>query len=204
MSDSGGSQGLGFAIPRAVSRPAISQLRKYGRFHRGVLGIAVQAITATLAAGLGLSRASGVVVSDVTPGSPAESAGVQLQDIVTSLNGAAIDNVPMLALKLGTFGPGDTVTFDVIRGARDRTHSPCAVSDQPHEVDPLEAAVADPQASVITKLGILGTDVDGAALGVLLFGSRQACMSRLVISGPSGTMCPCEPVMSFTPLTGSP
>jgi serine protease Do len=165
VSDSGGSQGLGFAIPRALVSAGYCQLRKYGRFHRGVLGIQVQAITGMLAAGLGLSRTSGVVVCDVIPGTPAESAGVQLQDIVTSLNGAPIDNVPILALTLGTYGPGDTVTLDVIRGTRAQTLS-IRMTDEPREIDPLEAAVADPQASAITKLGILGIDVAGSTSGM--------------------------------------
>ena len=79
LTESGGSQGLGFAIPSAVVASAYPQLRKYGHLHRGLIGFSMQAITPALAAGLGLSRTSGVMVSDVMPGSAAEAAGIAVQ-----------------------------------------------------------------------------------------------------------------------------
>ena len=69
LTESGGSQGLGFAIPSAIVAAAYPQLRKYGHLHHGQIGFAMQTITPALAAGLGLSRTSGVMVSDVLPGS---------------------------------------------------------------------------------------------------------------------------------------
>jgi serine protease Do len=73
--------------------------------HRGTIGIQVQGITAALAAGLGLSRASGVVVSDVVPGSPADVAGVQVQDIVLEVDGTSVPNVLGLVLPLYSKSP---------------------------------------------------------------------------------------------------
>ena len=73
LTESGGSQGLGFAIPSAVVASVYPQLRKYGHLHRGILGFNMQSITPALAAGLGLSRTSGVMVSDLMPGSSAYS-----------------------------------------------------------------------------------------------------------------------------------
>src|SRR4029078_5345325 len=67
LSESGGSQGLGFAIPSAVVASVYPQLRKYGQLHRGFMGFNMQSITPALAAGLRLSRTSGVMVSDVMP-----------------------------------------------------------------------------------------------------------------------------------------
>ena len=72
LTESGGSQGLGFAIPSAIVASAYPQLRKYGHLHRGLIGFSMQAITPALAAALDLSRTSGVMVSDVLPDSAAE------------------------------------------------------------------------------------------------------------------------------------
>jgi serine protease Do len=74
LTESGGSQGLGFAIPSAIVATAYPQLRKYGHLHRGLIGFSMQAITPTLASALGLSQSSGVMVSDVIPDSAAEVA----------------------------------------------------------------------------------------------------------------------------------
>src|SRR6185312_2527092 len=79
ISDSGGSQGLGFAIPSALVQMAYPKLRKYGHLHRGEIGILMQTITPTLATGLGLSQDWGVMISDVFPGSTADKAGIHAQ-----------------------------------------------------------------------------------------------------------------------------
>src|SRR6202040_2077566 len=81
LSDSGGSQGLGFAIPSALVQMAYPKLRKYGHLHRGEIGILMQTITPTLATGLGLSQTWGALVSDVQPETPAAVAGLRVQDV---------------------------------------------------------------------------------------------------------------------------
>ena len=89
FSTSGGNQGLGFAIPAGVVAFAYPQLLKYGHIHQPEIGVIVQTITPELAEGLHLQRDFGVIVSDVVPGSPAESAGLKIQDIILSVDGAA-------------------------------------------------------------------------------------------------------------------
>ena len=95
LTQSGGSEGIGFAIPSTLIQLAGPQLRKYGHVHRQMIGISVQTITAPLASALSLPRESGVLVSDVAPGGPAETAGVKLNDIVAAVDGRRIENVPM-------------------------------------------------------------------------------------------------------------
>ena len=82
----------------------------------GVIGIEVQANSPDMAAGLHLAKATGVVVADVDPGSPADTAGVQAQDIVTTVDGAPIEIVPMFGLAMSSHAPGDTVTLGPLRG----------------------------------------------------------------------------------------
>ena len=158
LTESGGSQGLGFAIPSAVIAAAYPQLRKHGHVHQGVIGVSVQAVTAALATGLELSRTSGVVVSDVVPDDPAESAGVQIGDIIVSVNGRAVDNVPVLTLALGTLHVGDTVTLGLVRGSKTLS-IPVSVVERPREVERL-SDLGDPDRDAVPKLGIIGADVD--------------------------------------------
>ena len=165
LTDSGGSQGLGFAIPSAVVASAYPQLRKYGHLHRGIIGFTMQTITPMLAAALGLPRASGVMVSDVVPDSAAETAGLGIKDIITLVNGKPVESVPMLSLELSRYAAGDTVTLGLLRGTEIVTVN-VAVMERPHPIDEL-ADVADPEKSSIPKLGIIGVDVAGTVAALL-------------------------------------
>lgn len=169
LTESGGSQGLGFAIPSAIVASAYPQLRKYGHLHRGLIGFSTQAITPALAAGLGLSRTSGVVVSDVVPDSAAEAAGLGVKDVITTVNGKPVESVPMFGLELGRYAAGDAVTLGLLRGAETMSVS-ITVRERPHPIDEL-AGLADPENGSIPKLGIIGIDV-GDATSSLLPGLR--------------------------------
>jgi serine protease Do len=165
FTQSGGNEGVGFAVPSPMVRDAFQQLRQYGHMHRPEIGLGVQTITPTLAAALGLERTSGVVVSDILPDSPAEAAGIKLQDIVLTMDERRVDSVPAY---LGAFlqhsGDGP-VTLQVRRGADELSFSiPPRVRD--HEVDSA-AEFADAKRTVIPKLGVLGIDLDEPTLSRL-------------------------------------
>jgi serine protease Do len=165
LTESGGSQGLGFAIPSAIVAAAFPQLRKYGHLHHGQLGFATQTITPGLAAGLGLSRTSGVVVCDVSPGGAAEAAGVGVKDVVTAVNGKPVESVPMLSLELSRYAAGETVTLNLLRG-NDPVTANVTVMERPHPIDEL-AGLADPEKSSISRLGIVGLDISDEAAALL-------------------------------------
>jgi serine protease Do len=165
LSESGGSQGLGFAIPSVVIASAIPQLRRFGHLHRGMVGINVQAITPLLADGLKLPRSSGVIVSDLTASSPADIAGVQVGDIITAVNARPVVSVPMLTLALSTRKAGDTVTFGLVRGDRVLTVS-VPVVERPRQIDEL-SELADSDKNAIPRLGVIGVDLDDAAARLL-------------------------------------
>ncbi len=165
LTESGGSPGLGFAIPSLVIAVAYPQLRRYGHLHRGIIGINVQAITPALARGLGLSRTSGIVVSDVLPGGPADIASVQMQDIVLTVNGKPMNSVPMLELALNTRAAGDTVMLGLVRGSQTLSLH-VSVIEQPHSMDQL-SDLADPATQAIRRLGIVGVDIGGTTAALL-------------------------------------
>jgi len=158
LSDSGGNQGLGFAIPSSVVKVAYEQLRKYGHLHRNGIGVGVQTITANLAAGLGLPRSSGLVVSDVLPGGPGDTAGVRVQDIILALNDKPVDSLPMLAFSLFTHVGGEQIKLRVLRDSQELLLD-VPIVERPHELDRL-ADLVNPVNSLVEKLGILGIDVD--------------------------------------------
>jgi len=165
MSPTGGNQGLGFAIPSAVVASTYAQLRKYGHPNRGTIGIQVQAVTPALAEGLHLERSSGVVISDVTPHSPADLAGLSVRDIVLRLNQRPIDSVPLLRLATATVQPSDRVEIDVLRGTTTRTVQ-IIVGENPNRLDAL-SDLADPKRDAVPALGILGADLTPRVRGFL-------------------------------------
>jgi serine protease Do len=157
FTESGGSQGLGFAIPSAVVAAAYPQLQKYGHLHRGLIGLGMQAITPALAEALDLARTSGVMVSDVLPDSAAEEAGLGIKDVIVTVNGRAVESVPMLSLELSRYAAGDAVTLGLLRGGKAASAN-ITVRERPHPIDDL-SALADPEKSSIPKLGIIGIDI---------------------------------------------
>jgi len=158
LSQSGGNEGLGFAIPSRVVNVAFRQLRKFGHVHRAEIGIGIQTITPTLAAALNLPRDYGVVISDVQPGSTAEGAGVQIGDVLAGLDGRAVDNLPFAAFHFYSLETGDKVHLDLLRG-KERYAFDVKVMEPPHDMDQI-AALADPEKNLVPTLGILGVEID--------------------------------------------
>ena len=95
-SPSGGSVGIGFAIPSELAKNIVSQLQDYGKTIRGWLGVRIQTVTPDLAESLGLKRTYGALVASTIPGSPAEKAGILAGDIVLSFNNSEVTEMRKL------------------------------------------------------------------------------------------------------------
>jgi serine protease Do len=158
LSQSGGNEGLGFAIPSNVVNVAYRQLRKFGHLHRAEIGIGIQTVTPSMAAALGLPRTYGVIVSDVLPGGPAERAGVAIGDVLAAIDGKAADILPLVAFHFYLLETGDKVHLDILRG-KDRLAFDVPVMDPPHDMDQV-TALADPEKNLVPMLGILGVEID--------------------------------------------
>ena len=115
LSPSGGSIGIGFAIPSNMARDVLDQLLKHGKVSRGHLGIVVQPVTEDIAGNLGLSSAKGVIVSQVQNGSPAERAGMQRGDVILALNGNAVSDPNTFRNDIAGTPGGRTVTLRIWR-----------------------------------------------------------------------------------------
>jgi len=157
LSEGGGSEGLGFAIPARVIRFVYGNLRKYGHVHRTEIQAAAQTITPTLAAGLGLSQDWGVVISDVTPKGPAEAAGLQVQDIVLAVDGRPILGLPGLTALLYLHPPDEAVRMEVLRGKQRLSLLVPAI--EAHDQEDQLVNFIDPN-NRIARLGIFATDFD--------------------------------------------
>ena len=158
LSQSGGSEGIGFAIPSDTVRNVYSQIRKEGHVHRGQIGASVETVTPLLAAGLGLTQDWGVLVADVAPDGPADKSGLQPGDIVLSLDGKPMENARQMEVGLYRFPVGDKVNLEVLRDT-DRLTMDVAITAQ--DDDPQRFAdLVDPEKNLIPKLGILGVEID--------------------------------------------
>jgi len=157
LTQSGGSEGIGFAIPADMVRNVYEQIRKDGHVHRGQIGVTVQTITPMLARGLKLPQDWGAIASDVSEGGPAAKAGLKPGDVVLSLNGQEIEDARDLEnaiysralgdeVKLTVYRSGDMLTFDVPVHERD---------DDPERF----ADMVTMDQNLIRRLGILAIEV---------------------------------------------
>jgi Do/DeqQ family serine protease len=115
LSPSGGSIGIGFAIPSNMARVVLDQIVKHGKVTRGHLGVVVQPVTRDIAASLRLNEANGVIVSQVQPGSAAERAGLQRGDVILALDGNLISDANTFRNDIAGTPPGRTVTLRIWR-----------------------------------------------------------------------------------------
>ena len=155
-SQSGGSEGIGFAAPSNIVRNVFTQIRKHGRVRRGEIGVSTQTITPLMAEALGLTFDAGVVLSDVTPGSPAAKAGLEPGDIVLSLDGKPMENGRQFRINVYTRGVGEQVAVEVRRGAR-TLNVRVPVVERANDTGELEALIGAQQ--VIKPLGVIALEL---------------------------------------------
>jgi serine protease Do len=133
FSPTGGSIGLGFAIPSSLAEPIVAQLRDSGRVERGLLGVQIQPLSKELAESLSLSGEKGALVSSVQPDSPALAAGLKAGDVILSVDGKPIDTVKTLTRTISAVKPGGSVALGVWRDGKD-VNLVAKVGDQNEDV----------------------------------------------------------------------
>ena len=186
LSQGGGSEGLGFAIPARIVRFVYQSLRKHGHVHRVEIGAVAQNITPSLAEGLGLSRGWGVIVSDVTPEGSAEAAGLKMGDIVVSADDRPIDTLPALTAAMYLHPLDEVMKLVVLRGSEKQTlYVP--VSEHRDPMDKLVDAV-DPDQSLVPRLGILAVNLNEQLRSVV--GSLRVPSGVVVIARAANLIGP--------------
>src|SRR5438046_3853604 len=116
---SGGNQSVGFAAPLDMVRHIMTQLKENGAVTRARLGVYFQELTPKLASALGVQAPKGAVVTEIVPDGPASKSGLRKDDVITALNGQAIDG-RSLRNAVGSMTPGSTINLKVIRGSSER------------------------------------------------------------------------------------
>lgn len=135
----------------------ISAAVEYGHIHQPSIGALVQTITPELAEGLHLGRDFGVVVSDITPGGPADKAGLRIQDVIVSVDGAPIGSLPLFSHTLNLHKTGENAKVVVLRGS-ERVQLDIVLAERPLKADSL-VDMADPDKNLIRPLSILGIEL---------------------------------------------
>jgi Do/DeqQ family serine protease len=182
LSRTGGSVGIGFAIPSAMARTVSDFILTSGRVERGYLGIEMEDLDPARAQELGLpaSAARGVLVTRVSPGSPAADAGLAVGDVIVSIDGRAATNLNRLRNLIALTPPGREIAIGVLREGRERS-IPATLVNRDRAIaaaiggvylDPLDAAVRDLDRDIARQLGfnrvfpgavVVNIDEDGPA-----------------------------------------
>jgi serine protease Do len=119
LSPSGGSIGIGFAVPADMAANVMQQLVKTGTVHRAKMGVTVQGVNSELAKSLGLKDVRGALVSAVEPDSPAQKAGLERGDVILAFNGEPVSDSNALRNRVASSQPGSKATVTVVRNGRE-------------------------------------------------------------------------------------
>ncbi len=157
LTQSGGSEGLGFAVPSNLVQNVVEQIVKSGRVIRGEIGVTVQTVTPYLAAGLQLPQNWGVVISDVEPGGPGEKVGLRVGDVIATLNGRQMENARQFNVNVYRPAIGETVQLEILRG-KQRIAVPVAVVERQDDAS-LYSELASREENLIPEFGIFAVDL---------------------------------------------
>ncbi len=165
LTQSGGSEGVGLAIPSNTVRTIVEQLRAHGHVHRGAIGAQVQTVTPTLVAALGLPQAYGAIVADVDPTGPGGKAGLRIGDVILAVDGHPIENVRQFSINLYRHAADATVDLDVQRDG-ERLTIRSSVVERPDDPSRFLEMVR-PETNLVPQLDLLAVDLDEPLLEAL-------------------------------------
>jgi serine protease Do len=179
VSESGGFEGIGFAIPSNMAMAIADALIKTGRVVRGWLGLSVQEVTASLAKSLSLKVLKGALVADVVRGGPAEKAGIQRGDVIVNLEGGAVESANDFRNRIAASRVGRKVEIGLLRKGERITAQAMVAA---YETTPLQAAV-----ELRNKLGVEVKEISILEARKSRLDSREGVILTKVDSrGPAG------------------
>jgi serine protease Do len=159
LSRTGGSVGVGFAIPSDMVKPIVANLLEHGRVDRGFLGVTIQELDQDLAGALDLPSTDGVLIAEVNPGSPADKGGLRRGDVALSVNGRAVASTGAFRNAIAAAGSGATVELEFLRDGK-RQKVSVTLTAQPKES---ATSGGDAAASSTGRAGMRLAPLDGAA-----------------------------------------
>jgi len=165
FSQSGGSEGIGFAAPSNIVKAIYNQIRLNGRVKRGAIGVNSQTINPLLAEGLDIKQLWGVIISDVYPGGPALAAGLKPRDIILTLDGKIMENARQFNVNLYGRSEGEKVKLEVLRGVKRLT-----IYVEVYELKDgrnMFMNMVDVEENLVPELGILALELNEDLLTLL-------------------------------------
>ena len=165
FSPSGGNVGIGFAIPSNLASQVMGQILKFGKVRRGTLGLEVQDVTARVAKALGVPAGQGAVVTSVTPGTPADVAGVRVGDVVDTLDGKAVRSAQDVRNAEGLLPLDTSVQLTVSRGGQTRQVS---AKIEPEKLASVEGSAIDPRLAGVVFSDLAGDQRNDGAFGAAI------------------------------------
>jgi serine protease Do len=165
LTQSGGNEGIGLAIPSNVVRSVYNQVRREGHVHHHEIGVLARNVTPALASGLELEREEGVLIEDVIPGSPADTVGLMPGDLVLSVDGREVQNIRQFALALYSFAVGESAKLTIRRGKQMISYQVPVIERQ--DMQGRLADLVTKERTKIPQLGILALTLDDKLLPML-------------------------------------
>ncbi len=165
ISQSGGSEGIGFAIPSNVVQRIYSELRKTGHIHHGHIGITPLSVTPSLAEGLQLPRDWGVIIEDVEPGGPSDQAGLQPGDFVNDVDGESVGDLHQLLMIIDRHSVGEVLQVTVLRGS-EKVEARITIQARTDDPNRFMEMVTE-NSNLVPRLGVLAIDVDDSVLKMI-------------------------------------
>ena len=161
FSPSGGSVGIGFAIPSNLAKPVVDQIIQFGKAKRGWLGVRIQGVTDDIAESMGLAKAQGALIASVTPNGPAAKAGIEAGDVILSFDGKSIDEMHKLPLIVADTPVDKSVDVKLIRQGKEITKSVkvAELQQSDEEQKSEEQGNDETPAPAGTKIAAIGIDV---------------------------------------------
>jgi Do/DeqQ family serine protease len=184
-SRSGGSLGIGFAVPSNMVRTVIEAVQNGGKLIRPWLGVDGQGVTADIAASLNLPRPAGVLVNSVDPRGPGATAGVKVGDVITRINGREVDDPEALRFRVATLPAGTQATLNVIRAGRPRDLSFTVTlppEDPPRDTTTLDGRQPLSGATVANLSPALGEEIgfQGPREGVVVLDAPRGSVAARI------------------------
>jgi len=159
FSPSGGSVGLGFAIPASTVDSVVASLEHGGVVKRGYLGVQIQPVSQEIADSLGLKTASGAMIDEAQPDTPAAAAGLKAGDVITKINGKDVKDAADLTRDVGALAPGEKVELTIVRDGAEQNVNLTLGSSKPAQTAKADTA---PGSESALKLGVqLAPTTDG-------------------------------------------
>ncbi len=178
FSPSGGSVGIGFAIPASIVKTVVEDLKTNGAVTRGYLGVAIQPVTADIAESLGLDKAEGAIISNLTEKSPALKAGLKQGDTIIQANGETIEDAKDLSRTVAAIKPGSKVPFEVVRDGKHMTID-VEVGTMPGEAPKMASVEKDTGKVELSDLGIeVEKAEDGAGVRITQLDPKSQAADR--------------------------